>query len=125
MGPLSRNSGVCGRRHFSGMYTDEPRLTRQLSHGAAGSSSSIARRPCAAFFVGGTVAIVGMNRRTGALLSGMDHLLQSLTDILSTRRGTRRERPDYGSDLPDRVDLPITRGWVAAAQAEAARAITR
>lgn len=77
------------------------------------------------FFIGGTVAVVGMNRRTGALLSGMDHLLQSLTDILSTRRGTRRERPEYGSDLPDKVDLPITRGWVAAAQAEAARAITR
>ena len=69
------------------------------------------------------MAVVGMNRRTGALLSGMDHLLQSLTDILSTRRGTRRERPEYGSDLPDKVDLPITRGWVAAAQAEGHEAV--
>ncbi|KVQ60059.1 GPW/gp25 family protein [Burkholderia territorii] len=70
-------------------------------------------------------ALVGMCRRTGRLIGGVEHLVQSIADILSTRKGTRRERPEYGSDLPEMVDLPITRGWISAAQAEAARAIAR
>ncbi|KVN46904.1 phage baseplate protein [Burkholderia territorii] len=70
-------------------------------------------------------ALVGMCRRTGRLIGGVEHLVQSIADILSTRKGTRRERPEYGSDLPEMIDLPITRGWISAAQAEAARAIAR
>ncbi|MBY4830021.1 GPW/gp25 family protein [Burkholderia dolosa] len=71
------------------------------------------------------VMLVGMCRRTGRQIGGVDHLVQSIADILSTRKGTRRELPEYGSDLPLMVDLPITRGWISAAQAEAARAIGR
>ncbi|WP_257835020.1 GPW/gp25 family protein [Burkholderia glumae] len=71
------------------------------------------------------VMLTGMCRRTGRLIDGLEHLIQSIGDVLSTRRGTRRERPDYGSDLPIMVDLPITRGWISASQAEAARAIGR
>ncbi|HDR9133940.1 GPW/gp25 family protein [Burkholderia vietnamiensis] len=69
--------------------------------------------------------LVGMDRWTGAPISGVAHLKQSLGDILSTRKGTRRELPEYGSDIPLMVDLPVTRGWISAAQAEAARAIGR
>ncbi|MBF3943287.1 GPW/gp25 family protein, partial [Burkholderia pseudomallei] len=69
--------------------------------------------------------MVGMDRWTGAPLRGLAHLKQSIGDILGTRRGTRRERPEYGSDIPTMVDLPITRGWISSAQAEAARAIGR
>lgn len=69
--------------------------------------------------------MVGMDRWTGAPLRGLAHLKQSIGDILGTRRGTRRERPEYGSDIPAMVDLPITRGWISSAQAEAARAIGR
>ncbi|AJY28944.1 25-like lysozyme family protein [Burkholderia thailandensis 34] len=69
--------------------------------------------------------LVGMDRWSGAPLTGLAHLKQSIGDILSTRRGTRRERPAYGSDIPAMVDLPITRGWISSAQAEAARAIGR
>lgn len=71
------------------------------------------------------VALVGMCRRTGRLIGGVEHLVQSVADILGTRKGTRRERPEYGSDLPAMVDMPITRGWISAAQAESARAIVR
>ncbi|MGC3025791.1 GPW/gp25 family protein [Burkholderia sp. DN3021] len=71
------------------------------------------------------VALVGMCCHTGRLIGGLDHLVQSIADILGTRKGTRRERPNYGSDLPAMVDLPVTRGWISAAQAEAARAIGR
>ncbi|WP_414451916.1 GPW/gp25 family protein [Burkholderia sp. 22PA0099] len=71
------------------------------------------------------VARIGMCRRTGRLIGGVAHLIQSIADILGTRKGTRRERPEYGSDLPAMVDLPVTRGWISAAQAESARAIGR
>ncbi|MBR8056770.1 GPW/gp25 family protein [Burkholderia dolosa] len=71
------------------------------------------------------VALVGMCRRTGRPIGGVDHLVQSIGDILGTRKGTRRELPEYGSDIPLMVDLPVTRGWISAAQAEAARAIGR
>ncbi|SAK19841.1 baseplate assembly protein W [Burkholderia multivorans] len=69
--------------------------------------------------------LVGMDRWTGEPIAGIAHLKQSVGDILGTRKGTRRELPDYGSDIPLMVDLPITRGWISAAQAEAARAIGR
>lgn len=66
-----------------------------------------------------------MNRSNGAPLSGIAHLQQSITDILTTPLGSRRMRPEYGSELPRYVDLPINRGWISAVQAEAARAIGR
>lgn len=70
-------------------------------------------------------ALVGMCRQTGRLIGGVEHLKQSIADILGTRKGTRRERPEYGSDIPAMVDLPVTRGWISSAQAESARAIGR
>ncbi|WGS50850.1 GPW/gp25 family protein [Paraburkholderia sp. D15] len=70
-------------------------------------------------------AVTGMDRNTGRPIAGVAHLKQSIGDILSTRRGSRRERPDYGSDIPRMVDLPVTRGWISTVQAEAARAIGR
>lgn len=75
--------------------------------------------------MGASTALVGMDRQTGKPITGLAHLKQSIGDILSTRKGTRRERPEYGSDIPRMVDLPISRGWISAAQAEAARAIGR
>lgn len=69
------------------------------------------------------MALVGMNRETGQPLSGLEHLRQSIADILTTRRGSRRMRPLYGSDLPRMVDLPVTRGWISAVQAEVASAL--
>lgn len=49
----------------------------------------------------------GIDRTTGGALSGIDHLQQSVEDILTTRKGTRLYRPSYGSDLPALVDLPF------------------
>ncbi|GAA5785110.1 GPW/gp25 family protein [Chitiniphilus shinanonensis] len=71
------------------------------------------------------MSLIGMDRETGAPLSGLEHLRQSIRDILSTPTGSRRMRPDYGSDLPRMVDLPVNAGWISAAQAEVARAIGR
>lgn len=50
--------------------------------------------------------MIGMNRETGALMSGDDHLAQSIGDILSTPIGTRPMRRDYGSLLFEMVDRP-------------------
>lgn len=48
-----------------------------------------------------------MNRRTGAALSKLEHIAQSIEDILTTRQGTRVERREYGSLLPELVDQPL------------------
>lgn len=50
--------------------------------------------------------MTGMNRNTGKAMSGLDHILQSVNDILTTPVGARLMRRDYGSDLPRLVDAP-------------------
>ncbi|MFB6403481.1 GPW/gp25 family protein [Pseudomonas putida] len=69
--------------------------------------------------------MIGMDRRTGRPLSGIEHMRQSIEDILTTPLGSRRMRPEYGSKLRRFVDLPVTEGWKSAVQAEAARALGR
>ncbi|MCT4497636.1 GPW/gp25 family protein [Pseudomonas sivasensis] len=69
--------------------------------------------------------MIGMDRRTGQPLSGLDHLRQSIEDILTTPVGSRRMRPEYGSHIRRFVDLPVNEGWKSAVQAEVARALSR
>ncbi|MEW9683307.1 GPW/gp25 family protein [Pseudomonas sp. TE50-2] len=69
--------------------------------------------------------MIGMDRRTGLPISGVTHLRQSIEDILTTPVGSRRMRPEYGSNLRRYVDLPINEGWKSAVQAEVARALGR
>ncbi|MBC2657740.1 GPW/gp25 family protein [Pseudomonas sp. MSSRFD41] len=69
--------------------------------------------------------MIGMDRRTGQSLSGIAHVRQSIEDILGTPLGSRRMRPEYGSNLRRFVDLPVTGGWKSAVQAEVARALLR
>lgn len=69
--------------------------------------------------------MIGMDRHTGAAISGVDHLRQSIGDILTTPVGSRRMRPDYGSRLRRFVDLPVNAGWKSAVQAEVARSLGR
>lgn len=69
--------------------------------------------------------MIGVDRRTGQPSTGLDHLKQSIEDILTTPLGSRRMRPDYGSNLRRFVDLPVNEGWKSAVQAEVARALGR
>ncbi len=69
--------------------------------------------------------MIGMDRRTGKQLSGQAHLRQSIEDILTTPLGSRRMRPEYGSNLRRYIDLPVNEGWKSAVQAEVARALGR
>ena len=53
--------------------------------------------------------MIGMNRTTGAELSGAAHLAQSIADILSTPLGSRVQRRGYGSRLSDLIDAPANK----------------
>ncbi|WP_122299107.1 GPW/gp25 family protein [Pseudomonas syringae] len=51
-----------------------------------------------------------MNRETGGAIDTLNHIRQSLTDILSTRIGTRVMRREYGSLIPELIDQPANAG---------------
>jgi hypothetical protein len=51
--------------------------------------------------------MIGMNAQTGKPISDLDHIRQSIFDILLTPLGTRIERREYGSLLPELIDAPI------------------
>ncbi|AVO37391.1 GPW/gp25 family protein [Pukyongiella litopenaei] len=64
----------------------------------------------------------GISATTGRKLGGIDHLRQSIRDILTTPLGSRVMRRDYGSRLFDLIDTPYssaTRLAIIAATAEA------
>lgn len=67
----------------------------------------------------------GIDARTGAALTGIGHLRQSIGDVLATRIGTRVMRREYGSRLPDLVDAPLNDGLRAAVVAATVEALRR
>lgn len=67
----------------------------------------------------------GINASTGKTLSGVDHLRQSLRDILTTPIGTRVMRRDYGSRLYQLVDAPLGRGTTMQLYAATADAVRK
>ncbi|KAF1072699.1 MAG: hypothetical protein GAK45_00134 [Pseudomonas citronellolis] len=48
-----------------------------------------------------------MNRSTGSSIGTLDHIRQSIADILMTRIGTRCMRREYGSLIPELIDQPF------------------
>ena len=52
--------------------------------------------------------MLGMNAQTGRSLSGLAHLKQSIIDIITTPKGSRVMRRDYGCGLFDLVDRPYS-----------------
>nr|WP_312379034.1 GPW/gp25 family protein [Delftia acidovorans] len=50
-----------------------------------------------------------MDRRTGRSITELEHLRQSVGDILATPIGTRVMRRDYGSLVPALIDQPDNR----------------
>ncbi|PWI80490.1 baseplate assembly protein [Enterobacter sp. CGMCC 5087] len=50
----------------------------------------------------------GLNRDSGGMVTDEAHIQQSVTDILTTPKGTRLMLRDYGSDVPAMIDGPLT-----------------
>lgn len=67
----------------------------------------------------------GMSRDNGKLLSGIDHLKQSVIDILSTPVGSRVMRREYGSDLYKLVDRPVNHNLFPKIYATVAEALEK
>lgn len=49
----------------------------------------------------------GMNKSDGKAIDDIDHIRQSITDILTTPVGSRVMRREYGSDIFTLLDAPI------------------
>ncbi|SDK78458.1 hypothetical protein SAMN05661010_00075 [Modicisalibacter muralis] len=67
----------------------------------------------------------GMNRITGGSLGELEHIRQSVADILTTPLGSRVMRRDYGSLLPDLIDQPLHDATLLRAYAASVMAIMR
>ncbi|MGL9718550.1 MAG: GPW/gp25 family protein [Wolbachia sp.] len=67
----------------------------------------------------------GMDAKTGKGLEGLDHLKQSIVDILTTPIGTRVMRRDYGSRLFELVDKPVNRDFTLEVYAATAEALQK
>lgn len=71
------------------------------------------------------MAGTGFNRETGALLSGFDHVRQSIGVILTTPIGSRVMRREFGSELFDLIDRPMTDQVILAIYSATVMAIAR
>jgi uncharacterized protein len=66
-----------------------------------------------------------MDRTTGRTLNDLEHLRQSVADILTTPIGSRVMRRDYGSQLPELIDQPFNGTTKLRAYAATAMALMR
>lgn len=69
--------------------------------------------------------MAGMSRTAGTALDGLDHITQSVRDILGTMIGTRVGRRDYGSLLPELIDQPMNGANILRLYAATAVALAR
>lgn len=67
----------------------------------------------------------GMHRNTGTALVGVEHLRQSIIDILTTPIGSRVMRRDYGSRLYQLVDAPVNRALLVEIYSAVAEALLK
>lgn len=69
------------------------------------------------------MASVGIDRRTGRVLKGWAHVVQSIEDILTTPVLTRVMRRTYGSDVPKLIDAPMNEASLLAVYVAIAEAL--
>lgn len=67
----------------------------------------------------------GIDASTGKSLSGIQHLRQSIRDILTTPIGSRVQRRDYGSRVPRMIDAPMNRSTLLDLYSAAAEALDK
>lgn len=66
-----------------------------------------------------------MNRQTGGTITTLEHIRQSIADILTTRQGTRVMRREYGCQLVDLIDEPGNPATLILSYAAIAMALIR
>lgn len=69
--------------------------------------------------------MTGMNASTGRALEGVEHIRQSVRDILATPIGSRVMRRDYGSLLPELIDAPLNDATLLQAYSASVMALIR
>ena len=67
----------------------------------------------------------GLNKKTGQSLSGLEHLRQSIIDIITTPIGTRVMRRQYGSKVFELIDAPLNSSTIIFLYAAIAEALDR
>ena len=70
-------------------------------------------------------ASAGLNRTTGAPLTDWSHVAQSIAVILTTPIGSRVMRREFGSEVPNLIDRPMTDRVIIAIYAATANALAR
>lgn len=66
-----------------------------------------------------------LSNNDGTLLSGYEHLRQSIEDILFTPLGSRIMLPDYGSKVFTFIDMPINRETLIDLYSEVIQALVK
>ena len=67
----------------------------------------------------------GINRFSGKSLTGLEHLRQSIIDIITTPIGTRVMRREYGSKVPELIDAPMNSSTIMYLYAAIAEALDK
>jgi phage baseplate assembly protein W len=67
----------------------------------------------------------GLNKNTGKTLTGLEHIRQSVADILTTPVGSRVMRREYGALVFDLIDRPLSGGLLLQVYAAAYIALRR
>jgi phage baseplate assembly protein W len=68
---------------------------------------------------------MGMNATTGRQLEGLDHIRQSVADVITTPIGSRVMRRDYGSLVPELLDMPMNDALLMQVYAATVIAVSR
>lgn len=66
----------------------------------------------------------GMNNTTGQRIEGIQYLQQRLRDVLTTPKGSRVMRRDFGCGLFERLDQDMNPAWLVQCYADIAEAIS-
>lgn len=66
-----------------------------------------------------------ISRHTGERITELEHIRESLLDILSTPLYRRTQRGWYGSKLNTRVDKPVNRATISDMRMDVAEAVDR
>jgi uncharacterized protein len=67
--------------------------------------------------------MIGINSENGTVMNDFEHVVQSIKDILTTPKGSRVMRRDYGSGLFNLLDKPFSAALILNIYAETAAAL--